>query len=308
MPDVYGSELAIYKDRYLENTRLQIQVERCVYDGHYMPLVGVSGERMQAVDLVGSMEPIPDVPDKADTPTQDPKHMGIWVAPRKWSNPGIWVTDETKLKTGVDPSGAYVMSHARAMVRARRNMIRDAIFGPRLIKTTNSVLPTSTAFDIANRSVAVNYVYSGSPANSGMTVPKFVKALEMLGLTDLDIDMEDISCAFTMKQNTDMYQALQVTSKDYLDRAVFEDKFVRRFMGVTIVIDNSLPVNPSATTDRMIPFWAKSGIHFGEAIPYTGEIDRVPTRQNQILIQGRMWSAATRSEDERVAVVYCREA
>lgn len=309
MPDTYGTELAIYKDKYIANMQLAVQLKRNPYDGLYTPLVGVAGEKTQAVDLVGPTEPLFDVPDKADTPTEDPSHLGVWVQPRKIQPAGTWVTDEMKLKTGLDPSGVYIQRHSLAVMKGHASMIRDAIFGPRLLRATNAAggLPVSTAFDLANRNVPVNYVYSGAAANSGLTVQKFIKAIELLGITDLDLDMEDISCAMTIKQNTDLFQALQVTSADYTRRAVFEDKFVRTFMGVRIVIDNRLPVNPAATTDRMIPFWAKSGLYFGEAVPYSGEVDRIPMRQNQILIQGRCWAAATRSEDEKVAVVYCRE-
>jgi hypothetical protein len=309
MPDVYGSELAVYKDRYITNTRLQIQVSKNLYDGCYMPIVGLAGEKAQVVDIVGASNPIFDYPDKADTPTEDPQHEGIWVAPRKVSVPGKWVTDEAKLKTMVDYSGSYVQSHALTILRGQNQIIRDAILGSRLIKTTNNSLPVATAFDFANRTVAVNYVYTGAATNSGMTVQKFIKALELLGITDLDLDAEDICCSMTMKQNTDMLQDIKVTSKDYMDRAIFaNDKFVRSFMGVKIIIDNKLSVNPAQPTYRRCPFWAKSGIHFGPAVEYMGEIDRVPTRQNQILIQGRGWYAATRSEDERVVNVECLEA
>lgn len=139
-----------------------------------------------------------------------------------------------------------------------------------------------------------------------MTVEKFIKALELLGITELDIDVEDISCAMTMRQNTDLYNSTKI-NKDWVNRAVLEDKFIRSLCGVRIIIDNRLPKNPNVSTDRMCPFWAKSRMHFGSAIPYVGEMDRVPTRQNQLLIQGRAWYAATRSEDEGVVCVYCRE-
>lgn len=309
MSSEFGSELAVYKDRYIANTRLQIQVSKNLYDGSYTPLVGVMGEKAQAIDIVGASEPIFDHPDKADTPTEDNKHEGVWVAPRKISVPGKWVTDEAKLKTMVDYSGAYVQSHALTILRGQNALIRDAIFGARLVKRANNSLPIPDPFDFGIRSVAVNYVYSGAATNSGMTVQKFIKALELLGITDLDLDAENIFCAMTMRQNTDLLQTIQVTSKDYMDRAVLaNDKYVRSFMGVKIIIDNRLPVNPAASSQRRCPFWAKSGLHFGAAVEYSGEIDRVPTRQNQILIQGRGWYAATRSEDERVVNVECLEA
>lgn len=309
MPDNFGSPLAIYKDRYVENTRLQIQLMNNPYEGLYTPIADLQGEKLQVVDILGAMEPIFDVPDNADTPTETPKHLGIWVQPRKLMAPGIWVTDETKIKTGVDPTGKYVMAHAAAITKGRAAMIRDAIFGPRLLRTTNAAggLPVATAFDLANRSVAVNYAYGGGGSASGMTVQKFIKAIELFGVTELDVDAENICCAMTQKQMTDLFQAIQVTSSDYVRRAQFEEKTVKSFMGVKIVVDPRLPVNPAVTTDRMIPFWSTNGIHYGEAMPFTGEVDKIPTRQNQILIQGRMWCGATRSEDERVAVVYCRE-
>lgn len=309
MPDNFGSQLAKYRDYYVENTQLQIQWMRNPYEGLYKPIKSLKGEKLQVVDILGRMEPIFDVPDNADTPTETPKHLGIWVQPRKISVPGIWVTDETIIKTGFDPSGEYVMAHAAAITKGRAAVIREAIFGPRLLRTTNAAggLPVATAFDLANRSVPVNYAYGGGGSASGLTHQKFIKAIELFGVTEMDVDVENICCAMTIKQNTDLYQSIQVTSGDYVRRAQFEEKTVKSFMGVKIVIDPNLPVNPAATTDRMIPFWSTDGIHYGEAKPFTGEVDKVATRQNQILIQGRMWCGATRSEDERVVVVYCRE-
>lgn len=308
MADTYGEVSASYKQLYNENTRLAIQQKRCVYDGKYTPLAGVKGREMQVVELIGAEDAIWDLPDSADTPTTRGKHLGIYVKPRKASVPGKWIYDEDKLRAAVDYTSTYVQSGAATMQRAKRDIIRDAIFGPRLIRNTaTDVVPVAVALDGANRTVAVDYVYSGSTANSGMTVPKFVKALEKIGITEIDLDVEGVFCAMSMKQNTDLYQNIQVTSKDYRDRAVFEDKYVRSFMGVPIVIDNSLPYDAANPTHRRIPFWTTDAIHWAEVIPFMGSIDRVATKQNQILIQGQRWMAATRSEDERVCIVHCLE-
>lgn len=309
MPDVYGPVAAEYKQLYNENMRLAIQQKRCVYDGKYTPLMGVKGREMQVVELIGSEEAIWDLPDSADTPTTLGKHLGIYVKPRKSSIPGKWIYDEDKIKAAADYTSSYVQSGAATMARAKRDIIRDAIFGPRLIRATaTDVVPVAVALDTASRTVAVDYVYSGAAANSGMTVPKWIKALEKIGITEIDMDIEGVFATMSMKQNTDLYQNIQVTSKDYRDRAVFEDKYVRSFMGVPIVIDNSLPYDAANPTHRRCAFWTTNAIHWAEVIPFTGSIDRIATKQNQVLIQGLRWMAATRSEDERVCIVHCLEA
>lgn len=303
MPDIFGPIDSVYKQMYSENVALAIQQGRNVYEGLYTPM-SVSGRQMQAVELVGTSEVIFDEAAKAPTPDIEPKHIGVHVQPRKY-HWGRIVTNEATLKANVDYTGTYVQESAKAFLRGRARVIRDALFGPRLVLATGSALPTAVPFDAATRTVAVNYAYGGGGSNSGLTVAKFVKALERLGWTDLDIDAESIVMTMSMKQNTDLYQALQVTSKDFGSRAVFEDKFVRRFMGVDLVIDNALPYQSGVIRQCMM--WAKSGLHWGPAVPLTTNIERNVAVQMQPHIYAEEWSAATRSEDDKFSLVLCDE-
>lgn len=306
MGDNLGPIDAVFQQRYQANTQLYIQTTTNAYSNAFMPITDAIGREIQIVDLVGSSEVLKDEPESAPTPHIEPKHEGIYVVPRKRSW-GRLVNFEAKLKSGVDYTGVYVQESGAAFVRADADDVRAAIFGPRLIKAVAAPMPSAVAFDLANRSVAVDYKYGGGGAACGLTVEKFVKAVEKLGITRLDINVENIFVSMTMKQNTDLYNDLKVINEQYAGRYVLQDKFVRSFMGVEIRIDPDLPVDPAHATYRMIPFWAKSGLYFGYSEARWSQIQRNVAQQYRPHIYSEQWTVATRSEDEKVAVVYCDE-
>lgn len=306
MADTLGPIDAVYKQRYQANTHLYIQTTRNCYDGTFLPITDAVGREIQVVDLVGSSEVLQDEPESAPTPHIEPKHEGIFVVPRKRSW-GRIVNHEAKLKSGVDYTGTYVQESGAAFKRSDAADVRAALFGARLIKATAAAMPSAVAFDLANRNVAVNYKYGGGGAASGLSVEKLVKGIERLGITRLDIDVEDIYLQTTMKQNTDLFNDLKVVNEQYAGRYVLQDKFVRSFMGVEIRIDPDLPVDPANATYRMCPLYVKSGIYFGYSEARWSSIERNVAQQYRPHIYNEQWTVATRSEDEKVVVIYCDE-
>lgn len=301
MPDTYGPIEASYKIRYSDNVQLAVQQLDSRFTDCFTMMPGVSGKMLQAVELIGTSDAMIDTAEAAPTPDIPAKHEGIFVKPRR----AIWgrvIKQGDKLQAATDYTSPYVQEGAGAIIRARDNILSQALLGPRLIKNSESDVPVSVAFDTANRTIANNYKAGGAV---GMTVSKWVGALTKLGLTDLDLDAQDIYCAMDMRQNEDLFGQLQVTSKDYVNRAVFQDKFVREFMGVKIKIFNRLSKSGS---DRECVFWAKSGMHWGEAMPLEKHLERNPAIEYRPHAFMETWFAATRSEDEKVVRVLCTEA
>jgi hypothetical protein len=302
-PDIYGPIDAVYQQRYADNVRLQVQLTRDPFDGAYEIIPNARGREIQAVDLVGKSECLFDQPDDAPTPNIPPSHEGIYAQPRKM-NWGRLIKRGDEIKAAVDFQSIYVREGAAALVRGKAKLLAAALVGPRLIRNDNTGAINSVPYDQTNRVIANNYQYGGGGATAGLTVQKWIKAMEMLGKTDLDVDTEDLTAAMTMKENTDLYNQLQVTNMLYVNRAQFEEKTVKVFMGVRIKIYNYLPMDPTGAY-RQIPMWARSGLHWGDFEPLATFLERNPSLNFQPHAYLEQWGGATRSEDEKVVLINC---
>lgn len=305
VPDIYGPIDAVTKQAYSDNVQLQVQLLTNKFENAFEVIPNLQGREMQAVELIGTSEAQLDFPTSVAQERILPKHEGIYVYPRRITWPRT-IPSDYRIKMLRDYSSPYAREGAAAIARARAKIIAAAITGPRYLRNDNTGVINTVAYDLANRVIANNYQFGGGGASSNMTVQKFIKGLEYLGITNLDLDVEDIFCAMTFKQNTALYQALQVTNEQYVGRYQLMDKFVRNFMGVNIIIYNPLPLDPT-NTYRACPMWAKSGVHFGDAQPLTTNMDRNPSLQYQIDIFMENWVGATRSQDEKVVIINCDE-
>ena len=291
-----------HKLTYNDNTILAVQNKRNRFDNAFSTIAKISGEKAQAVDLLGPSEGIMDAPGNTPTPNIQPDHSGIWVQPRRF----IWgrtIPKSTPVYTAVDYQSSYVQDCALAYRRAQMKIMGDALLGPRLVAQGTSSTPVSVAFDTANQRIGVDYEVSGT--NTNLTVKKFAAAVSKFEANDIDTDDEEIFIAITAKQNESLYGQLQVTSADYRDprkAPVFEGTRVKEFMGVKIVIWNKLPL---LTTYNRCVMWCKSGMHYGDAVPFSSDININPSLQNQPHIFAEAWMAATRSEDEKVVEIVC---
>lgn len=293
MPDTYGEIEAVFKTAYSNNVLMAVQDMKNNLEETASFIADVSGKDYQAVELLGSEEAFLDYPEEADTPHVPSRHLGIFVRPRR-INWGKLVKNSISLKALTDPTSAYVKNGVNAHLRRRKEIFVNAIFGARLIKTTEDGLPTPVPFDTTNQRIV-----SGG---TGLTVPKFLAAMEKFMSNQIDPSEEEITALITSKENTSLFNGLQVTSKDYRDKAVFEDKRVMSFMGVKIVHYERLPL---LGAERRVPFYCKSGMHFGNPVPIRTSLERRADKQNQVHPYMEEYYCATRSEDEKVVEVLC---
>ncbi|MBS7703178.1 phage capsid protein [Chelatococcus asaccharovorans] len=302
MPQEFGPIEAVHKVRYNDNVKLALQRIRSVFRETFSLIPDVKGKEAQAVELVGRSRARRNAPNNAPTPNIPPSHAGIWVKPQRldW---GRTIPSSTSLLTATQYESIYVQEGAAAMRRGEDEILSETFFGIRLVAQDDTGLYTQVPFDTANQQIPVNYKAGGA---TGLTVKKFVGALSKFIDSEVDVDHEEIFCAITGKQNEDLYAELQVSSKDYRNKAIFEDKRVLSFMGVQLVTYTDLP--KTGEGHRRCPFWLKSGMHMGDALPISTVIERNPSMQYQPHPYMEQWLAATRSEDEKVIDILCAEA
>lgn len=312
LPDTYGPIDAVTKQAYTDNVQLQVQLMTNKFEGCFTLIPGLKGREMQAVELVGVSEAQLDFPVNVPQERIPPKHEGVYVYPRRLTWPRT-IPSNYKIEALRDYQGPYTREGAAAVARARSNIISQAILGPRYMRQDNTGTIATIGYDWTNRVVAANYQFGGGGASANMTPQKFIKGMELLGINNVDLDAEDVYCAMTFKQNTSLYQAIQLTNTQYTGtgRVQLEDKMVRSFMGVQILMfgttGNDPLINDPTNTWRACPMWVKSGVHFGDAEPLMVNVERNPSLQYQVDIFMENWVGATRSEDEKVVAILCDE-
>ncbi len=312
VPDNYGPIDAVTKQAYSDNVQLQVQLKTNKYEGCFTPIQNLQGREMQAVELVGASEAQVDFPTNVPQERISPKHEGVYVYPRRLTWPRT-IPANYKIEALRDYQSPYTQEGAAAIARGRAKIINTGILGPRYMRNDNSGAINTVAYDWTNRIVANNYQFGGGGASSNMTPQKFIKGMEMLGIANVDVENEDVFCAMTWKQNTALYQAIQLTNTQYTGtgKVQLEEKVVKSFMGVKILMfgttgNDPLGLDPT-NTYRACPMWVKSGVHFGDAEALQVNIERNPGLQYQIDIFMENWIGVTRSEDEKVVAILCDE-
>ena len=237
---------------------------------------------------------------KGDTPDGDSTGSEYWIYRRKFERVITWdEDDEMQLGTIALPDSEENQSLVNASNRTKDDVIISAFDATRFIGEDGT---TTDAFDTAYQ-VAVDYVASGSTANSGITVAKVLQAKKILD--EGEIDDDDRYFAISAQQLQDMLLLTQVTSADYASvKALVEGK-AERFAGFNFIRSERLTLN-SGTDVRTCFAWAKSGIKFADGGRNT-HIDMLPSRRHCKQLRGVYRCGAVRTESPRVVRVYADE-
>lgn len=298
---------AAHRLAYKENVQLAVQQKRSRFENYFTYQGNLTGRQMRMLELIGTTEARVDAERGGDTPHIEARIEDVWLRPRRldW---GRLIEKEDTIKAAIDYSSVSVQDGAAAIARGRDRIMAAAFFGPRIVGQDGSQAPE--AFNNPNGNVPVNYVKTGSATNSGLTIPKLIRGLSILSAGEVDLEMDQACCAVSNIQMEDLYNSLQFTSKDFRDKAVFDDKerTVLSFMGITFVRWQGLPTVTGQPTQRRIPLWTKSGMHYGPFSDLETQIERNANKNYRLHPYMEIWCGATRSEDAKVVEIICSEA
>jgi hypothetical protein len=168
--------------------------------------------------------------------------------------------------------------------------------------------PYVTPITLPNaQKVAVNYVASGSPANSGLTPDKLQAAIKRFEDQDLDVNGEDFVLAIGPKQKEDLFQYVKTAPSSAY--AMMIGKWLNnpneKLFGFTVIVSTRLALN-SGTDVRTCLAWSRRGIY---AAPSEMEvmIDVLPEQEHARLISSYGQWGFMRRYEERVLEIYCDE-
>lgn len=171
---------------------------------------------------------------------------------------------------------------------------------------------TSTVALPVAQQIAVNYVSSGSVANSGLTFDKLLEVVTRFGtanVTGQDVeDQAPVTLLITHRQVADLLREPKFTSQDYQAIRALSTGKVVTLMGINIVAlsPELFPYN-SSTDVRTVVAFARSGVAFGIAENPMTFVNELPTHRHDVQLRTEWGWGCARINDEAVIQILCDE-
>lgn len=225
-----------------------------------------------------------------------------WLRPKSYDEVTyIDEFDDIALGELPTPQSEHVQSHAMAAKRTMDEVLIAAAEGDAYIgeNGTSAVAVPST------QKVAVDYVKSGSAANSGLTLAKLLKAKHILDSNE--VVAEGRYAVVSAQQVYDLLNDVEeVKSSDYNNVKALVDGTVTRFAGFEFVVTELLTLD-SGTDVRTCIFYQRDCLVLGVGKEKKVKIVVRDDLNETIQIRTVMQIGATRLEEEGVVLVYCDE-
>ncbi len=250
-------------------------------------------------DRIGAVSATERTGRHTDTPLSNTPHDRRRVALRdfEWAD----LVDQTdKIRLITDPEEAYVRNAVAALGRSQDEVILEAAFGTAVTGKTGS---GSQAFP-GGQQVAVDYVESGSSANSGLTIGKLRRAKQLLDAAETDPD-DPRSIVVTAKQINDLLQTTEVTSQDFAAVRALVTGELNMFMGFTFV--RTELVETDTNDYRRVPVYARSGIILASGMEINAKVDLRVDKSYSVQVFASGTYGSTRMEEKKVVEIKCDE-
>ena len=215
------------------------------------------------------------------------------------------IDDQDKVRMLADPTSPYALNFALALGRSQDDQIIGAYFGD-----AQSGKDGSTAVPFpSSQLVPVNFVESGAPANSGLTIAKLRRALAILEGNEIVMDQEDTFIVVSPQQKQNLLATTEVTSHDFNTVRALVQGQIDTFMGFKFITSNRLLTTETTVPDdtRRIPVYTRSGMLMTSAIEIETKIDELPTKRYSTQVYARATFGSSRMEEERVVEIDCLE-
>jgi hypothetical protein len=241
-----------------------------------------------------------------------------WYYPREFDCvTGVSKWDENNLAPTIMPNGTQIAAHRAAFNLDCDSLIINALTGVARTGTngeTSTVLPESQI-------IPVDYVYSGSDADSGLTVPKLLAALQILKENhawDKEARMrgEKLWCVIDSQEEIRLRQMANAASGDRMFSRDFDPPMydgsgtLVSWMGISFEIYEGLVTDTvvgAAGTDTVaakhIPLYTSSALEFGVWSDFTNTVDRRPDLSNAVQFLSQYRIGAGREQEKKVVAI-----
>jgi hypothetical protein len=241
-----------------------------------------------------------------DTPRNDTPHQKRAVYLNDYVAADL-IDKADEIRMLIDPKSAYAQSQAMAFARKKDQEIIDASVGTSYADTTGTGDGAVTAVTLpSSQKVAVNYVASGTAANSGLTLAKLIQAKSILGKNEYPSGSM-LYLAVSQKQIDDLLlNVSQVSSTDYAAVKALQVGTVDNFMGLEFIRTELLALN-SSTDVRTCFAYVRDGLVLSTGEDVKAAIEERADKNYSTQVYTRMSIGATRLQEKYVVEISCDE-
>ena len=268
----------------------------------YASVESVKGKE-KSFNQLGAVEMTRITSRAADTNISDVALAKRWLRPYPFEHATMFDEWDSEYLGEVSlPQSETVANHAMAYMRTCDKTVIDALFGTAYTGETG-VAPTSLP---AGQEIDVDYVETGSAANSGLTIAKLREAAFLLN--DAEVDDEDPRIiVVSAKQLQDLLRTTEVTSADFNSVKALVQGQLDTFMGFKFrrVAKSFLPFD-AGTDVRKVVAYVKSGVKLADAGRKV-HVDIRPDKSHALQIRTVASLGATRMEEKKVVSIECDE-
>lgn len=250
-------------------------------------------------DRIGPTDAIEVTNRHGDTPLVSTPHDRRRVALRDFDWADL-IDRKDRLRMLADPASSYTTNAVYALGRKMDDVIIEASVGTAYTGKTGA---TTVAFP-ASQQVAVNYVESGTAANSNLTIGKLRRVRTILGLNEAIMEGEQCVAVISPAQIQSLLRTTEVTNSDYNTVKALVAGEIDTFMGFKFIMSNRLSV---ASSVRSCLFWAKQGMLLAVASEIIVDVGPRRDKRNSIQIYVSASFGSSRMWEEKVVTVACDE-
>lgn len=249
---------------------------------------------------------------------------GRWYYPREFdATTGESRFDPKKTLPKIMGNGKHIAAHRRAFHLDCDSVIMSGLVG---VAYTGKNGTTETNLG-ADQTVPVDFVHTGSDTDSGLTIPKIIEGMRILGTNeawneDVANMGEMLWCVIDsneearMRQQANTASGDRLYSKDFGGPPVFDDRgFLTRWGALNFVIYNNLTrdtVVGAADTDnvaaKIVPLYTTSACEFGIWEDIVTTIDRRADLSNAVQFLSQYSIGAGREQEKKVVRIDCKVA
>lgn len=236
----------------------------------------------------------------ADTQYVDTPHERRRVGLTAYAT-GDLIDQKDKLQMLADPTSSYVENAVRAANRQLDDLIIAAAFGSVYTGKTGST--TVTFANDGGNTIAVDYVESGSAADSNLTIGKLRRARKLLD--DAEASEDELYIVYGPSQRQALLRSTEVTSSDYNSVKALVNGEVDTFMGFKFILSNRLTLNTGNVRDCIA--FGKQGLLLAIAKDITVNVDVLPGKHYSTQTYVSLLAGATRMWGEKVIKIKADE-
>jgi hypothetical protein len=297
---------------YTANVQLLLQQ----VDSRFVSHVGSGnyvGKAAQVVDQVGAISATKVVGKYTPIGRTDTPNDQRWVYPSDYEVKPQMADSFDQLRLKVSLQGPFTQSAAAALARAKDDEIIGAFFADAKTGVDGG---TTTSFGTTLYAAATPTgrnisVLTGGAAATGLNVAKLIAGMQALKSKEVDPSTDAITTAITATQEANLLSDVQVTSADFgwKDTPVLKNGELSFFLGSNFIRSERLQNGTSDSgTARMIPMWAKSGMHLGmwNDIKHSMSI-RHDLTSEPWQVYSTATFGATRVEENKVVRIWAKE-